>query len=72
MKYLLFVCLLDVSVGGMGRKSCKTKGNKLSYRLDSQFLIPTHPSDAADISISKRAIIMRRTIDNCTVGSSNQ
>ena len=52
MKDFLFVCLLVVSVGGMGWKSCKTRGNKLSYRLDRQFLIPTHPSDAADISIS--------------------
>ena len=63
------VYLLVVLVGGRGWKSCKTRENEFCG-LDSQFLTPTHPGDAADISISKRAIIMRRTIDNCTVSNS--
>ena len=46
------VYLLVVLVGGRGWKSCKTRENKLNGELDSQFLTPTHPGDAADISIS--------------------
>ena len=52
MFFVLFVCLLAVIVGGRGWKPCKTRENKLNCGLDSLFLTPTHPSDAADISIS--------------------
>ena len=49
---LFLVCLLAVIVGGRGWKLCKTRENILNCGLDSQFLTPTHPSDAADIFIS--------------------
>ena len=52
MKSFFLVCLLVVLVGGRGWKSCTTRENKLNCGLDSRFLTPTHPSDAADISIS--------------------
>ena len=68
---MFLVCLLVVLVGGRGWKSCKNRENKLNCGLDTQFYTPAHPSDATEISIFERAIIMRRMIDNCTVGSSN-
>ena len=52
MKWFFLVCLLAVIVGVRGWKSGKTRENKLNCGLDSQFLTPNHPSDAADISIS--------------------
>ena len=61
------VYLLFWWVEGVGNH-VKTRENKLNCWLISQLLTPTHPSD---ISISYRAIIMRRIIDNCTAGSSN-
>ena len=64
------VCLLVVLVDGWGWKSCKSRENKLNCGLGSQFLTPTHPSDAADISIALRSITIRSIIDNCTVSNS--
>ena len=49
--FSLFVYLLFWCVEGI-LNHVKTRENKLNYGLDSQFLTPTHPSDAADISIS--------------------